>query len=162
VVAHFLPLIAVLGLVQAAKGIFRTDGIRGFWRGLGPQMLRDVPFAVVMFAVYETLSRHGRSRGFVSGAVAGVTASAVTAPLDLLKTRAMTSVGRRGPLFQDVAAIWRTEGPSAFWRGSSHRIIYKMASSALFFAALEMYKQILRGVTLPSPIRSSQTPETCS
>jgi solute carrier family 25 (mitochondrial S-adenosylmethionine transporter), member 26 len=120
------------------------DGPRGFWRGLGPQMLRDVPFAVVMFVVYETLARRTSFRGFVSGAVAGVTASALTAPLDLLKTRAMTNVGRRTPMLQEVAAIWKTEGPGTFWKGSCHRIVYKMASSAVFFAALEMYQKMFR------------------
>jgi Mitochondrial carrier protein len=107
-------------------------------------MLRDVPFAVVMFVVYETLARRTSFRGFVSGAVAGVTASALTAPLDLLKTRAMTNVGRRTPMLQEVAAIWKTEGPGTFWKGSCHRIVYKMASSAVFFAALEMYQKMFR------------------
>lgn len=127
---------------RAAQSIVKTSGVAGLWRGLGAQVARDVPFAVVMFVVYECVSSRPRFRGFWSGATAGAVASTVTAPLDLLKTRAMTSnlASKPPPLLRSLRTVVASEGPAALWKGSSHRILYKMGSSAVFFAALEAYR----------------------
>lgn len=45
------------GFVTSAQHIYRTDGWRGFFRGVVPQLARVVPSACVTFVVYETLKK---------------------------------------------------------------------------------------------------------
>jgi solute carrier family 25 (mitochondrial S-adenosylmethionine transporter), member 26 len=149
----------------AAYKVVRADGPGGLWRGLPAQVRRDVPFAVVLYVVYEACAafRTGgtnntssklpsaissyvylltpRVRGLLTGAFAGTTASLATAPLDLLKTRAMTSAGpgHRVGFIRSVSAVVRKEGPAALWKGTGYRVVYKCASSALYFVLLESF-----------------------
>ncbi|KAJ2877923.1 hypothetical protein IWW38_006453 [Coemansia aciculifera] len=41
------------GLVNSTKVIFREEGVRGFYGGLTPHLLRTVPNAAIMFLSYE-------------------------------------------------------------------------------------------------------------
>ena len=41
------------GLVHAAYTIFKTEGIRSFYRGLFPSLLGIIPYAGIDLAVYE-------------------------------------------------------------------------------------------------------------
>lgn len=38
--------------------IFRYEGKRGFYKGIGPNMLRVIPATVLTFVVYENVSRY--------------------------------------------------------------------------------------------------------
>ena len=44
------------GLVHCGACIARQDGLRGFYAGLGPHLLRVVPNTAIMFIVFEFLS----------------------------------------------------------------------------------------------------------
>lgn len=111
--------------------------------------------------MYEALKRRGRP-GLVGGAAAGAAAAVITAPLDLLKTRAMLSDAARkaAPSFKGVL---RAEGRTVFLSGVSLRIAYKICSSGLFFAGVETFKKAapiigrrLSGNTLLSPNNPSK------
>lgn len=43
--------------LATAKGIYSTDGVRGFYRGLGPCLLRAFPVNACAFFVYEGIMR---------------------------------------------------------------------------------------------------------
>lgn len=53
------------------------EGVFGLWRGLGPTILRDVPFSGIYWAVYESLKVHNNVSvptfwsSFGGGAAAG-------------------------------------------------------------------------------------------
>jgi hypothetical protein len=47
------PLSAI---VQQFRGIYKHEGVRGFYRGLLPEMLKVTPMVGVTFMVYETMS----------------------------------------------------------------------------------------------------------
>lgn len=130
--------------VAAALAIMKADGVFGLWRGLVPQIARDVPYAISLFAVYEMLQKKEHKKSLVSGAIAGAVATLATAPLDVIKTRAMTNSGRSAPIFRTFVQILQSEGFMAFWRGTGHRVLHKVCSSAIFFASLEAYKHILQ------------------
>lgn len=45
------------GLVEACRSIFREDGLRGFYRGCGTNLLRTTPAAALTFTSFELISR---------------------------------------------------------------------------------------------------------
>lgn len=123
-----------------ARAILRADGLRGLWRGYPAQVIRDVPYAIALFAVYEGMNKRGYGRrGLVTGAIAGTFASLVTSPMDLMKTRSMLAQGSAPEV--GLMKILRTEGGAVLWKGAGYRVLYKCCSSALFFGALEVYKR---------------------
>jgi hypothetical protein len=41
------------GIINTAKIIFKNEGIRGFYKGITPNMLRIFPSSGIFFLVYE-------------------------------------------------------------------------------------------------------------
>lgn len=92
--------------------------------GLKTQWARDIPYAMVTLLVYETLQKAAARRrkpgdppaakvleNMIIGAVAGGVGSLVTNPMDMIKTRMMTSPELyAGPMDAAWIAL-RTEGP---------------------------------------------------
>lgn len=154
--------------VDAVVSIARQDGARGFYRGYGAQLVRDIPYAMAQFGTYETLKRrskpsqaqakvdvqptkgrgkravHALGRGALSGAVACV----LTTPMDVVKTRMMTAQGKmrpgKGAWSSAAKQVWHESGPRGFLRGVTPRLLYKMPSSAIFLVAYEIASQIIR------------------
>ena len=42
---------------RVARRIWRADGVRGFYRGLGPGVLRVMPQSAIVFMAYERILR---------------------------------------------------------------------------------------------------------
>ncbi|OMH80574.1 Solute carrier family 25 member 40, partial [Zancudomyces culisetae] len=82
----------------------RTNGLKSMYRGLGPTLLRDVPFSSIYWFSYERIKSSllsnpaynlfvsnlelgpGFVTSFVSGAVSGSIAAILTNPFDVAKT----------------------------------------------------------------------------
>lgn len=50
------------GLVQSFKLILREEGVRTFYNGMAPHLMRVIPNAITMFAVYEAVLRWSERR----------------------------------------------------------------------------------------------------
>ncbi|RYH24970.1 hypothetical protein EON65_16080 [archaeon] len=46
-----------LSLVQCVKGVYHAEGVRGFYRGLLPTMLKSVAATAITFAAFEVCIR---------------------------------------------------------------------------------------------------------
>eukprot|EP00752_Nemacystus_decipiens_P003992 g3657.t1 len=152
----------------ALQSIYREGGLLGFFgkAGLKMQWARDIPYAMVTLLVYETLQKAAARQkesgsgsrppgkgakanpieNMVIGAIAGGTGSLVTNPMDMIKTRMMTSPELyAGPM----DAAWKAfskEGPQAFLKGATPRLLHKIPANAFFFVAYEFFRNVL-GVT---------------
>jgi len=72
---------------------------RGLYRGFGITVMREMPFTMIQFPIYEAMKRwQARQTGktkvnaleaAVCGSISGAIAAAFTTPLDVLKTRIM-------------------------------------------------------------------------
>ncbi|VDO22412.1 unnamed protein product [Haemonchus placei] len=79
---------------QALRVTISTRGISGFYLGLLPTLLRDIPFSAIYWAAYDTLKRRLLAwknmleptfmTSFVCGAVAGSFAAVLTTPFDVV------------------------------------------------------------------------------
>ena len=139
--------LAALRFILAQRS---TIGIPGVWRelyrGWSITILREVPFTVIQFPLWEALkewrrrtSGHDRVTGTESavfGSVSGAVAAGVTTPLDVLKTRMMLA-RERVPVWTMVGRVLRESGPTAFFKGLGPRILWISAGGAVFLGSYQ-------------------------
>jgi len=146
-------------LSRAVVQIGREEGIKGFYRGLGPGLAQIIPFMGIFFAAYETLRQplSQLSLPFSSGdAVAGVAASVVAKtgsfPLDLVRKRIQVQgptrsryVHKNIPEYHSmvgtVRAILRKEGIRGLYRGLTVSLFKAAPASAV---TMWTYERALR------------------
>ncbi|CAK7216871.1 S-adenosylmethionine transporter [Sporothrix bragantina] len=138
---------------QALAAILRSPGVfnvfRNLYRGWGATVMREVPFTVVQFPLWEAMKewrRTSKAEGqqqvsaFESGAfgsLAGGIAAAATTPLDVLKTRIMLSTAERQPVVPLVRTILAEQGPKAFFAGLGPRVTWISIGGAIFLGSYQ-------------------------
>lgn len=135
--ANFLYLVQN----KLGEGVFR-----GLYRGWNTTIMREIPFTVIQFPLYEyfkqkwaqvTGSDLSLIRGALCGSLAGGIAAAVTTPLDVIKTRIMLN-HERVPIKLLVQTMIREEGYGAFLRGIGPRTCWISAGGAIFLGCYEL------------------------
>jgi solute carrier family 25 protein 39/40 len=110
---------------EIVSNIYNKEGIRGFYRGWASTVMRDVPYSILYWGMYEELqlqytkmwrsfqvsngssdNQNGLSRNhwashmitFSAGSTAGVIAAVITHPFDVLKTQQQLArpIGTKG------------------------------------------------------------------
>jgi len=117
------------GLGPGMARMLSTDGLLGFYAGLGPILFKQIPYTMAKFAVQgkaaemiydrlnttpEKMSKGGNvSVSLGSGVVAGVVAAIVSHPADTLLSKInKKGAGGSGSTTQRLLAIAREMGPS--------------------------------------------------
>lgn len=133
-------------------GLLRGVGVQGLWKGAWASLVRDLPFEVVEFGLYEFLKgKWGKLRGrklgvgelVMVGILTGATAGAVVAPIDLVATRVLAQPGRYGGVWGGLVSVVREEGGLALFKGIGLKIGKEAASSGLFFAVYDSMRASL-------------------
>ena len=136
-----------LRMIVARRGEIGVSGVwREMYRGWSITVLREVPFTVIQFPLWEGLKEWRRRttgkegidaiESGVFGSISGAVAAGVTTPLDVLKTRMMLareSVRTRAM----VATILRESGPRAFFAGMGPRVLWISAGGAIFLGSYQ-------------------------
>ena len=150
--------------------IVQKEGFMGLYTGYSAALVRNLPASVLSFSTFEYLKsawlkKTGKVRlepwqSVLSGALAGMISSALTTPLDVVKTRLMTQARStymqtgQGSLIEaelqaKIAAssykgisstlnkIWLEEGWMGLSRGIVPRVLYSACFSALGYFAFE-------------------------
>ncbi|CAM1508305.1 Fc.00g051530.m01.CDS01 [Cosmosporella sp. VM-42] len=146
-----------------AKTIFRTEGVKGFYRGLGVSLL-GVSHGAVQFAVYEPakqwyFSRREAKQGISSDKApmtteatvllssgAKLVAGAVTYPYQVLRSRLQNyeAEERFGKGFRGVVRrVWTEEGVRGFYRGLVPGVVRVMPATWVTFLVYENVKYYL-------------------
>jgi solute carrier family 25 (mitochondrial S-adenosylmethionine transporter), member 26 len=156
-----------LSALQHILGQRHTRGLATVWRelyrGWSITIMREVPFTVIQFPLWEALkqwrmrqtSRGGlRSRAVPKeipalesaafGSIAGAVAAGLTTPLDVLKTRMMLSTERRAmmPLLREIL---KESGARAFFAGIGPRVAWISAGGAIFLGSYQWAINMLGG-----------------
>jgi len=115
------------GLADGFAKMLKTEGIGGFYAGLGPILAKQVPYTMAKFAVqgsaadaiYNSMGKSpsdlssGQNIGvsLASGVVAGVAAAIISHPADTLLSKInKAGAGGDGPLVQRLANIAKEVG----------------------------------------------------
>ncbi|XP_043700915.1 calcium-binding mitochondrial carrier protein SCaMC-1-B-like isoform X2 [Telopea speciosissima] len=135
---------------EAILGTLHKDGIRGFFRGTGATLCREVPFYVAGMGLYAESKKQLLKRDLepwetiMVGALSGGLAAVVTTPFDVLKTRMMTAPqGLRVSTSMIVFSILRREGPLGLFKGAVPRFFWIAPLGAMNFAGYELAKKAM-------------------
>mmetsp|Transcript_19636 Transcript_19636/g.35402 ORF Transcript_19636/g.35402 Transcript_19636/m.35402 type:complete len:298 (-) Transcript_19636:173-1066(-) len=143
------------GAISGTAQIIREEGVIALFRSFPATVITNVPYVAVQFGVYETakkmLARMGAEEEetlvvqLIAGGLGGGFASAITTPLDVVKTRLqLDGSGRYSngvvPVLRQIA---REEGAAALWRGLWPRVLVNAPSAAICWGTYETMKDLL-------------------
>ncbi|KAF9116091.1 Mitochondrial dicarboxylate transporter [Mortierella sp. AM989] len=140
---------------HAIDGLFRIvkeEGPSQLMRGLGPNMYRAVLMTSSQLVSYDEFKRSLLATSwfkdnlithFASSLLAGLVATTVCAPLDVLKTRIMNSSGSNLSASHMFFHIVKTEGPLALFKGWLPAFLRLGPHTIVTFIVLEQLKVIV-------------------
>lgn len=116
-------------MYQAISTIAKEEGASAFWKGHTPAQGLSIMYGIVQFWGYEQLKGQAKQMNlyhsnknlanFICGGLAGALGTAVTTPLDVIRTRLIAQDNKRGypNTFRAGMIILRTEGLRGVYRG---------------------------------------------
>lgn len=137
---------------DAIVGTWHQDGLKGFFRGTGATLFREVPFYVAGMGLYAESKKVvqqlvGRElepwETIAVGALSGGLTAVLTTPFDVIKTRMMTAQGRTLSLSMVAYSIIRHEGPLGLFKGAVPRFFWIAPLGAMNFAGYELAKKAM-------------------
>ncbi|KAJ2702582.1 hypothetical protein FB645_004228 [Coemansia sp. IMI 203386] len=142
------------GITDALREIWRMGGMRAFFIGAVPTAIRDAPYAGLYMLLYEAIKHKERSIAearhlvlpeatvtMVAGVMAGLAASYMTQPFDMVKTRMQLRPAEYTSVTQAFTKIYMDESFFGFFRGISLRVLRKGIQASLVFT---LYEWVLR------------------
>lgn len=107
--------------------IYRADGLRGLYKGVGPTTLRAAVLTSAQLASYDhtkvflrelNVLPDGPYIHFLASFVSGLVTTTATSPVDVIKTRIMNAThGEYSGPVDCLVKLLRNEGPRALFRG---------------------------------------------
>ncbi|KAK9168150.1 hypothetical protein Syun_000290 [Stephania yunnanensis] len=139
-----------IGFFEAVTLIGKEEGIKGYWKGNLPQVIRIIPYSAVQLFAYETYKKLFRGGDgelsvigrLAAGACAGMTSTLVTYPLDVLRLRLAVEPGSR-TMSQVALSMLRDEGVASFYNGLGPSLIGIAPYIALNFCIFDLVKKAL-------------------
>ncbi|KAF2142453.1 uncharacterized protein K452DRAFT_297738 [Aplosporella prunicola CBS 121167] len=153
------------GLFGTARVIWREDGVRGMYRGLGPMLLGYLPTWAVYMSVYEGSKEFYYNKienKWLARVCASITAGACstvsTNPIWVIKTRLMSQVSSRASkdvrtpwhynsTFDAARKMYRTEGLGSFYSGLGPALL-GLTHVAIQFPLYEYFKTVFTGLEM--------------
>ncbi|KAM8759290.1 mitochondrial S-adenosylmethionine carrier protein isoform 3-T3 [Rhynchonycteris naso] len=141
---------------QIFSNILYQEGIQGLYRGYKSTVLREIPFSLVQFPLWEFLKAFWSRRqeravdswqSAVCGAFAGALAAAITTPLDVAKTRIMLakpgSSTASGNVLSALHGVWRTQGLPGLFAGVLPRMAAISLGGFIFLGVYDRSRSVL-------------------
>ncbi|XP_069907102.1 mitochondrial glycine transporter isoform X1 [Oryctolagus cuniculus] len=144
-------------IYAALRSIYRSEGHRGLFSGLTATLLRDAPFSGIYLMFYNQTKGvvpHDQldaalapAVNFGCGVIAGILASLVTQPADVIKTHMQLSPAKFQWIGQAVTLIFRDYGLRGFFQGSVPRALRRTLMAAM---AWTVYEEMMAKMGLKS------------
>lgn len=134
---------------HAVRTIYQENGIRGLYRGLLGNTLKQASATACRMGTYNILkdyeSRHSLPQttlmNFVNGAIAGIVTTYTTQPFDTIKTRSQSARGANA--VEAARSVWIDGGVGGFWRGTTMRLGRTVLSGGILFTVYERVAGVL-------------------
>ncbi|XP_028764352.1 probable envelope ADP,ATP carrier protein, chloroplastic isoform X1 [Neltuma alba] len=139
-----------IGFIEATTLIAKEEGIKGYWKGNLPQVIRIIPYSAVQLFAYETYKKIFRGKNgelsvfgrLAAGAFAGMTSTFITYPLDVLRLRLAVEPGYR-TMTEVALGMLRDEGFASFYYGLGPSLIGIAPYIAVNFCVFDLLKKSL-------------------
>lgn len=114
-----------ISTMDTIKEIYSKFGIKGFYRGLGPSLVMNVPSGIVEFSVHNMMERkYGKENYIITNITTGILSAIVTNPIDTIKTclqsdkiNCCNNKGDYGNIYKTTLNIYEKRGLTGFFRG---------------------------------------------
>ncbi|KAH7392715.1 mitochondrial carrier domain-containing protein [Pyrenochaeta sp. MPI-SDFR-AT-0127] len=143
------------GYKHALDGVIRMsreEGVASLWKGVWPNSARAVLMTVGQLATYDGFKRvlldytplvDGLTTHFTASFLAGFVATTICSPVDVIKTRVMSSKEHKS-IIKLVTEITRAEGLRWMFKGWVPSFIRVGPHTVLTFLFLEQHKKVYR------------------
>ena len=145
-----------ISFYRAMIKFYSLEGFRGFFKGNGSNVAKIVPFSAVEFFAFEMAKHHimpkdnPRHKGWLlfSGSLAGVIASILTYPMDLVRTilAIHTDKAKHG-MIEELVKVYRTGGIFGLYRGLGMTLVGISPFIGIKMATFD----VLKAKYLPNP-----------
>lgn len=148
------------GPLSIVASIYRTEGLRAFWRGQLGTLVRETGGSAAWFGVYEAATSGFRSmrsdpkseeslpvhQAMLAGAAAGMSYNFSFYPADTIKSQMQTeeiglATGGKRTFFAVGKALYRQQGFAGLYRGCGITVVRSAPSSAIIFTVYEALRK---------------------
>ncbi|CAH0391686.1 unnamed protein product [Bemisia tabaci] len=140
---------------ECIQRIYKTQGIRGFYKGITASYF-GISETVVHFVIYESIKAKLNARRMasstsdndskssqdflefmVAGGVSKTVASCIAYPHEVARTRLREEGTKYRSFFQTLATVYHEEGHRGLYRGLSTQLIRQIPNTAIMMATYE-------------------------
>jgi solute carrier family 25 S-adenosylmethionine transporter 26 len=144
-------------IVSVMNSIFRQRGLKGFYSGYRATLFRNIPSAIIRFTLYEELklllAKNEKMRDnrwhdlcyLFAGSLASSVSTALTTPIDVIKTRmAVESIPSGTNFITAFKLIAKREGLRSLFTGVKARIVWSSLYGGIGLFCFEQCKKLLQ------------------
>lgn len=146
------------GVSPTSRFALSSGGLR---TGIVAQILRDAPFRVLYFVLFDVIRdkvqnrvdhKLGTGESLAVASVVGASVAAITTPVDVVRSRIMAQHPSAAKLYNNwlhcLVRTVRQDGIASIYRGVVPRTLYMGASVALFMVTFDKLRQAAEGKNL--------------
>ncbi|XP_076233562.1 mitochondrial glycine transporter [Calliopsis andreniformis] len=141
---------------EALTLIYKQEGVRGLSSGLVPTLLRDAPFSGLYLMFYTRLktivadtslpcTKSSAPIHFSCGVLAGIFASIVTQPADVIKTKMQLYPNEFKDVRGAIIRVYKKYGVLGYFKGIVPRMLRRTLVTAM---AWTVYEEVTRNIGL--------------
>ena len=136
-------------VIQSLRVIVAEEGVAKLWKGNLLNITRVFPYSAIQFSSYDAYKRliRGESEGklnggerLLAGAMAGMTATTFTHPMDVVRLRLSIHKELNG-VGEAFRHVWQEGGMRALFKGFIPTMLSVSPFIAINFASFDMLKQ---------------------
>lgn len=144
-----------ISMLHTINKISRAEGIKGFYRGVLPAMIKTTVGSAIYFSILENLKAHLKQNktynpiliNFFSAAISRTIQMIFVSPLTVIKTRfEVVGFNEYSNIQDGIRKIKRKEGFSGYFKGLSTTLAKEVPYSAMFYSTYEFTKKKLFSV----------------
>jgi hypothetical protein len=147
------------GILETARNIYRSRGLRGFWAGLPMGLMQSVPSTALFMLAYEETKKGLRGllgkESFLYPLVPGIGASlartasvTLITPIELVRTIQASGVAKSSTFL--LQNLYRQRGISGFYLGLRATLFRDVPHTFIYWQSYQMMKDVV----LPEGIQS--------